>query len=85
MDTIYLPGDKPDDDELPDAVLRNLAALSGVRVSLSSDDEPTEEDYWDDASEFLPTPCRECGEQGACAYDSEGRPLIHSVPDTDDE
>lgn len=25
-------------------------------------------------------PCEVCGELGACAYDSEGRPMIHSVP-----
>jgi hypothetical protein len=23
-------------------------------------------------------PCAECGETGACAYDIEGRPLIHA-------
>lgn len=23
-------------------------------------------------------PCPVCGEQGACAYDAEGRPLIHT-------
>ena len=24
-------------------------------------------------------PCPECGETGACAWDSEGRPLIHAT------
>jgi hypothetical protein len=24
-------------------------------------------------------PCPECGELGACGYDSEGRPMIHSI------
>ena len=29
-------------------------------------------------------PCNECGEIGACAYDVEGRPLIHTtVEETD--
>jgi len=26
-------------------------------------------------------PCPVCGEQGACAYDAEGRPLIHTDAD----
>lgn len=26
-----------------------------------------------------PKSCPECGEPGACAYDTEGRPLIHSM------
>ena len=30
-------------------------------------------------------PCAECGEVGACAYDSEGRPLIHAVRDEPDD
>lgn len=25
------------------------------------------------------TTCVECGETGACAWDSEGRPLVHAV------
>jgi hypothetical protein len=24
------------------------------------------------------SPCPECGESGACAYDAEGRPMIHA-------
>ena len=24
-------------------------------------------------------PCAECGEHGACAYDSEGRPMVHAT------
>jgi hypothetical protein len=44
------------------------------------DEEPDE----DALIESLPVtsldtkPCLECGEAGACAYDSEGRPLIHA-------
>lgn len=30
-------------------------------------------------------PCRECGEVGACAYDSEGRALIHGKGTDDDD
>lgn len=29
-------------------------------------------------------PCPECGEHGACAWDSEGRPLIHATTAEDD-
>ena len=31
----------------------------------------------------LGKPCPECGERGACAYDAEGRPLIHVAQDED--
>lgn len=27
------------------------------------------------------TPCGVCGSDGACAWDAEGRPLIHTVED----
>lgn len=37
----------------------------------------------DDVAEIDPQmssePCPECGEHGACAWDSEGRPLIHAL------
>lgn len=29
-------------------------------------------------------PCPVCGEPGACSYDSEGRPLIHTYNDDED-
>jgi hypothetical protein len=31
------------------------------------------------------TPCATCGEVGACAYDGEGRALIHATEDSDDD
>lgn len=31
----------------------------------------------------ITNPCPECGVYGACAYDSEGRALIHVTEDTD--
>lgn len=50
--------------------------LIGADAACEPDD-----DYYDD----LPTgdlgPCPECGEYGACAYDAEGRALVHIVPD----
>lgn len=27
----------------------------------------------------IATPCLECGAPGACAFDADGRPLIHAV------
>ena len=33
-------------------------------------------DRWD-LETRIATPCPECGELGACAYDAEGRPMIH--------
>lgn len=36
------------------------------------DYDPIEAASWQD------TPCVECGETGACAWDAEGRPLIHA-------
>lgn len=29
-------------------------------------------------------PCPECGEHGACAWDAEGRPLIHTTTAEED-
>lgn len=30
-------------------------------------------------------PCEVCGEPGACMFDSEGRPLIHTRDEEDDD
>lgn len=39
----------------------------------------------DDLATFSGTllPCPECGQHGACAYDAEGRPMIHALGDDD--
>lgn len=29
-------------------------------------------------------PCDVCGERGACGYDMDGRPLIHTIPSEED-
>jgi hypothetical protein len=31
-----------------------------------------------------PNPCPECGSVVACGYDSEGRPMIHVIEETDE-
>ncbi len=43
---------------------------------------PEEPDDIDDES--IEDRCLVCGSTGACMYDSEGRPLIHSVEEDDD-
>ena len=64
------------DDEFWADVARNLTGLTW-------DDEPT----WDGPDldvQVSREPCPECGAPGACAWDSEGRPLIHAT-DPDQE
>lgn len=63
------------DEEFWDHVARNLGATM-----------PDDLDGPDDDPDALPVgdPCPECGEVGACAYDSEGRPLIHATSDQED-
>lgn len=64
---------------------RHLCREADQRDAMSDDE------FWDhafpqsDVEESGPDvvaltvePCPVCGEQGACAYDAEGRPLIHT-------
>ena len=46
--------------------------------------EYTAEDY-DDYTSINASPCLVCGAGGECAYDDEGRPLIHATTDYEDE
>lgn len=48
------------------------------------DVEPSSIDL-DDMATFSGTlsPCPECGQHGACAYDAEGRAMIHVTPTED--
>ena len=42
------------------------------------DDDPNVPDQAEyELAARLATPCTECGQVGACAYDADGRPLIH--------
>jgi hypothetical protein len=48
------------------------------------DDDPNIPDLAElELERRLADPCPECGQSGACAYDTEGRALIHVT--TDDE
>lgn len=42
------------------------------------DDPPTSELFSDQT-------CSVCRSKGACGYDSEGRPMIHTIEDSEDE
>jgi hypothetical protein len=48
------------------------------------DDDPNLPDRAEyEMEQRLADPCPECGQSGACAYDAEGRPMIHAVEDDD--
>lgn len=51
-------------------------------------EEPDELEPDEDPEEYIRVamagPCLTCGEPAACAYDAEGRPLIHAVEDDDE-
>lgn len=47
------------------------------------DPEPDEPDWVE--VRYRDDPCDTCGEVGACAYDSEGRALIHVTEESDGE
>lgn len=55
--------------------------LQGVQPG----DEPDEPDFDDDQTTNQNGPCPECGEHGACAYDAEGRALVHTTTNGDEE
>lgn len=66
------------ENNVPDAEYAGWAArehydeMSGVLPPTAQDAERY------DLENQLATSCPECGEVGACAYDAEGRPLIHA-------
>ena len=68
-------------DALDDGAFWERVAMS-LGVGCPPDTEP---DYDDDLPTNDLTPCPECGELGACAYDAEGRALIHVINEADEE
>lgn len=66
------------DDQFWEYVLNGLSGDHAGDVDEAEPNEP-----WDCGLE-LANPCWECGEIGACAYDSEGRALVHVVLDEED-
>jgi hypothetical protein len=47
------------------------------------DEDPDVPDEIQMAELHLSDPCPECGSRGACGYDAEGRPMIHTTPKDD--
>lgn len=73
---------------------RHLCPEADMRDAMTDEEfwrhvfpQPPTWDYDDEGPDMddtgYPDPCSECGEVGACAYDSEGRPLIHPVTNDD--
>ncbi len=70
--------------------LRRKAA--GLPIELHDDGRTCHAFPVDDYDPNAPTadevaisaPCPECGQVGACAYDTEGRPLIHATNTEED-
>lgn len=65
---------------------RHLCGEADLRDAMSDEDfwahvfpqmewEPTIEEEYEPAAG---SPCDECGAPGACAYDQEGRPMVHA-------
>ena len=51
-----------------------------VAVSLGVGCPPDDCDFDEvDLAQHFGSPCPECGETGPCAFDAEGRPMIHLV------
>lgn len=66
--------DAMDDGEFWDTVAQNI---------LGNHYPDTDDDFDPPEVTAQLGPCPECGEMGACAYDDEGRALVHVVPDED--
>lgn len=41
--------------------------------------------FIDDIAILMSQPCTICGEVGACGYDAEGRPMIHSLSEEESD
>lgn len=73
----------------PEADLRDAMTddefWAHVAGTLAGPDDPDPDDLaaWEDV--LMSEPCSQCGSVGACAYDSEGRPLIHADGFSDDD
>lgn len=70
---------RPYRDLCPEADLRDRMSDADFWAHVFPMPEP-----WDDGPDLDDTtnqdkPCPLCGEIGACGYDNEGRPLIHSL------
>lgn len=64
----------------PEADLRDAMPDDEFWQHVLGQDELDDTDPPADLVQLL-QPCPVCGEQGACSYDAEGRPLIHTDAD----
>lgn len=72
-----------DDGEFWDLVLLGRRPDDQVD-DYDPDDDPNVPDLAEyEMEQRLATPCPECGQVGACAYDTEGRALIHATTGDD--
>ena len=64
----------------------HVYGLDGPDRPYDPEDDPNVPDVAEYELETrLANPCPECGQVGACAYDSEGRPLIHVTSEEDEQ
>lgn len=79
---------------VPERPFRALCPEADMRDAMSEDDfwahvfrqpEPFDDGPELDDTTNQDKPCPLCGEQGACGYDNEGRPLIHALDAQEDE
>lgn len=72
--TVRLPRAGMTDDEFWADVARGLG-----EQPLYQDDDPHGDYYDPDPTLGLPDPCTVCGSLGACGYDAQGQPMIHTT------
>lgn len=70
---------RPFRDLCPEADLRDAMSEDDFWAHVFRQDEPDIDGPDLDATTNQDRPCPLCGEFGACGYDPEGRPLIHSI------
>ena len=69
---------------------RHLCPEADLRDAMTDDEfwahvfPSAEEEDWGEVTSLGLIPCPVCDSDGACGYDSFGRPLIH-LPDQEDE
>lgn len=82
--------DRPFRDLCPEADMRDAMSDDEFWEHVANNLSPPEFDppLWDDGPDLdvsvATEPCPTCGSGGACAYDAEGRPLIHARTEEDD-
>lgn len=71
-------------DEMSDAEFWERVGCNILGIDPGADYDEMVPDHIEMAEMHLADPCPECGSRGACGYDDEGRPMIHTTPKDDD-